>query len=179
MSLYRRNAGGGGSFLTNDFLCRDILLLVKDLLQNITTKQIKSEDLIATNCSIKNIKEFQSRSAKLQQLVNETLWRFKLVKTDLVKLEFGMVSNILNEANSTKFKNNREETVIYELMKKKKHAETLKSNESYSIGKSFEMGMQRRGSKAISYFGWDFIFTKVCYHSVSLFYLIYTPNIIF
>ena len=33
ISVYRNNAGGGGSFLVNDFLCRDILLLVKDLVQ--------------------------------------------------------------------------------------------------------------------------------------------------
>lgn len=147
MSLYRRNAGGGGSFLANDFLCRDILLLIKDLLQNITAKQVKSDDLIATNCSVKTLKEFQNRSAKLQQFVCETLWRFKLVKTEHVKLEFGVVSTIGCEANSARDKNNREESMIYELMKKKKHAESLKSNESYSIG------MQRRSSKAISYFG--------------------------
>ena len=127
-SLYRNNAGGGGTFLVNDFLCRDILLMVKDMVQ-MGFKSTNANNAASTieaninysHCSIQTQIELNSRLAKFQQIINETLWRFQIVKSDLVQMEYGKVNNLFMEnLQSAKSINDRQENMIYELMKERK-----------------------------------------------------------
>lgn len=107
--LLRRNAGGGGSFLVNDFLCRDLLLILKESLQIFSKSTSKEPELSA-------------RSVKLIQLVSETLWRFQIVKPDSVQIDFGKINHICLENESVSFVNEKEQNLVYELMKKESAA---------------------------------------------------------
>ena len=122
VNIDRRHAGGGGSFLVNDFMCRDILLLCKELLQSVrSSSRLDLTSGSETMCiSITNSQELSKRSAKLQHLVNETLWRFQLIKSEQFQLEYGRVNCILFETNSSSLLNDNQETLIYELMKTRK-----------------------------------------------------------
>ena len=134
-NIYRQNSGGGGSFLANDFICRDILIMVKELLAPFT----KSNTQIT--------KELMARSTKLYQVVNETLWRFQLVKLEQISIDYGRISITPFDHNSVGAKNSKEELLVYEMMKNrrrflssassnsetltgKKRSETLNSNVS-------------------------------------------------
>ena len=134
IDIYRVNAAGGGTFLINDFLCRDILLLLRDLTKNLSqedTINLRNENLISKSSSSSLLYnsspkksdeiEFNSRYSKLQQIINDTLWRFELIKTDNITLDFGKI-NIstfkINETDTTIIKN--EEVFIYEMIKEKK-----------------------------------------------------------
>lgn len=160
ISLYRRNAGGGGSFLVNDYLCRDILLLVNDLLQVFRDKgsmMSKLEDLSPmTYCSILSVGEVSERASKLQQVVADTLWRYQLVKPGVVSLEYGVLNGVLVEGvDGVMFsggggKQKEQEVEVYELMKKRKQMEASKMKsraESYlafSLEKSTVEDMMTR-----------------------------------
>ena len=123
-SLYRNNSGGGGTFLVNDFLCRDILLMVKDLVQmgfKLTGTNNVDANFNHSHCSIQTPAELNARLAKFQQIVNETLWRFQIVKCDLVQMDYGKVNNLFMEnLQSAKSVNDRQENMVYELMKERK-----------------------------------------------------------
>ena len=95
----RHSAAGGGNFLCNEFIARDLLHLLKDLINDLTavvkqaTEQSQAKYL---KYSSLNWNEMSSRLVQLQQLVNETLWRFQLVKSKQVSNDYGKVSlNIL------------------------------------------------------------------------------------
>jgi len=103
-------------------MCRDILLLVKDLLQPLRSSN-RSETLNASetlSVSITSDQEMSKRLAKLQHLINETLWRFQLIKSENFQLEYGCVNSILFESNSFSLLNDNQEALIYELMKTRK-----------------------------------------------------------
>lgn len=102
LSIYCSNAGGGGLFLVNDFLCRDILLLLSDSLKSCTST---TKDM---------------RFSKLQQLVSETLWRFQIVKPDLVSMDFGQVAILSTDPKSLISANDKQKVIVYELLKKHK-----------------------------------------------------------
>ncbi len=144
--MYRQNAGGGGSFLVNDFMCRDILLLVKELLQEYNVKHvIKQEDLKAVACSISSVKELNSRSVRLEQVVTDTLWRFQLITRDLVRLEYGLITNSLasGDANSASARSHAQETQVYEVMKKRKELEMARKNASGNNNQKLAAGGRR------------------------------------
>jgi hypothetical protein len=143
-SLYRNNAGGGGSFLVNDFLCRDILIMVKDLVQmgfksanSSNTNNTATTDTnftTYTHCSIQTSSELNARLTKFQQIINETLWRFQIVKCDLVQMEYGKINNLFIEnLQSAKSINDRQENMIYELMKERKRRRSSASLGPLSI----------------------------------------------
>ena len=72
-------------------------------------------------CSIQNANELNIRLAKLQQILNETLWRFQIVKSDLVLMDYGRVNHLFAENHHTaKSINDRQQNMIYELMKERK-----------------------------------------------------------
>ena len=150
LSLYRRNAGGGGSFLVNDYLCRDILLLVNDLLLAFSFKQAmpKLEDSVTTaHCSI-SIKELVARASKLQQVVGDTLWRYQLVKPDVVSLEYGVLDGLLVDVDGNGRR--EQETEVYELMKKRKQMETHKKKNNADSYLAFSMsGRENDDSRKI------------------------------
>ena len=149
--VYRRNAGGGGSFLVNDFLCRDLLFMLNDLLDVYTNKPQQQQAAIATvfesnslACSIVSQAEMAARSAKLQQLVSETLWRFQLIRSSQVQMQYGQVTILCVENDQVAAMSEYEQHVTYELIKtKRKRANSSSSlhsslNESYKhVRKSF------------------------------------------
>ncbi len=93
----RRNAGGGGSFLVNDFLCRDLLYLLKDLIADLKQKNFTDSDVNQyLTCSIVNKTEYNLRLIKLQQLINETIWRFHIVKNDSIPSDYGKIAYFQN-----------------------------------------------------------------------------------
>lgn len=140
LNVYRRNAGGGGSFLVNDFLCRDILFILKELLSSYKngaafTQSFVDYDSNSLNCSINRQSELDSRAQKLMKLVSETIWRFQLVRCDLVRLEYGQVGILRTLTNSEKTASiesntpgEREQAVVYELMKKRRRNSFIVSN---------------------------------------------------
>ena len=158
MSIYRRNASGGGPFLVNDFLCRDILLLVKDLLQTFSSslsqqkpamaKSASSSSLLlneetitnlnSINCSISNSKELNTRFSKLQQIVNETLWRFQIVKCDSVQIEFGHINNLSFDSQTARSVSDRQESLVFDLMKERKRRLSTASNVSTNLLESYK-----------------------------------------
>jgi hypothetical protein len=96
----RRNAGGGGSFLLNDFLCRDLLHLLKDLVADLKQTsqnfEFASDPTTTANhqylcCSIKTKAEYTMRLIRLQHLINETIWRFHIVKHDSIPNDYGKI----------------------------------------------------------------------------------------
>jgi hypothetical protein len=125
INIDRRHAGGGGSFLVNDFMCRDILLLVKDLLLpfkssiKLETNQ-NNTSLEIGGSSISNVQELNKRFIKLHYIINETLWRFQLIKYDLFQLEYGRINSNLYEPNINTLTNDKQESLCYELMKQRK-----------------------------------------------------------
>jgi hypothetical protein len=126
INIDRRHAGGGGSFLVNDFMCRDILLLVKDLLLPFKSS-IKLENNASleiggssSSSSISNVQELNKRFIKLHYIINETLWRFQLIKYDLFQLEYGRINSNLYEPNMNTLLNDKQESLCYELMKQRK-----------------------------------------------------------
>lgn len=142
LNVYRRNAGGGGSFLVNDFLCRDILFILKELLSSYkngaaSTQSFFDYDPNSLNCSISRQSELDSRAQKLMKLVSETIWRFQLVRSDFVRLEYGQVGILRAIANSNSDKTasvesntsgEREQAIVYELMKKRRRNSFIVSN---------------------------------------------------
>ena len=72
-------------------------------------------------CSIQNSTELNSRLTKLQQVITETLWRFQIVKSELVQMEYGKVNNLYsNDLNTVKSISDRQENMVYELMKERR-----------------------------------------------------------
>lgn len=133
LNVYRRNAGGGGSFLVNDFLCRDLLLLLNEAL-NSTQPSADEPDL-------------SQRFVKFQQLVTETLWRFSLVKSDSILIEFGRITSLhrLGSYAPVWLVNDRQQNLIYELMKKRKRNRnsSLVSSTSQQLNESFQQQQQQ------------------------------------
>ena len=97
--IIKKNAAGGGSFLCNEFLTRDLLHLLKDLIGDLNsfikqTNEQKQEKY--SYCSSMSFDEMNLRFLQLQQVVNETMWRFQLVKSSKISNEYGKFSlNIL------------------------------------------------------------------------------------
>lgn len=122
-------------------MCRDILLLVKDLLQQFQSvnKSTKTDSEASTllNCSILTAQEVHKRSSKLQHLVNETLWRLQLVKCEQFQIEYGKINCVLYDVNSSTAINEVQEMIIYELMKtRKRNASSVSSVGSSSRSKT-------------------------------------------
>lgn len=131
----RKNGTGGGDFLVNEFLCRDILYVLRDTLLDFRKNQrtSNSDIEIFINCSIDNNDELNSKLNKLNDLVNETLWRFQLVKPNWIKNEYGSISLVQNIDSSTQ----SEEAIAYSILKKlrnqNKLSKKLESQKSLSL----------------------------------------------
>ncbi|RNA16340.1 Zinc finger FYVE domain-containing 26 [Brachionus plicatilis] len=109
---YTKNAGGGEHFLANDFLCRDILLVLKECLNSYSS----------LDCKIDNFQSIFSRSKKLLQLVNETLWRFQLIKPSNVSIDFGQISIL--KCHSKCMASECEQHLVYQFMKKRQRRDS-------------------------------------------------------
>jgi hypothetical protein len=156
MLIYKRNAGGGGPFLCNDFICRDILIFLQEILKNQFSNISKltnlDYDANSLNCSISNLNDLQIRAEKLTKIVQDTLFRFQLIKSDQVKMEYGQVGLLsCSSANhdsslSTKFE--QEQNLVYALLKKRKRSSSTSSlyssfAESSNFNKNFGLTKNR------------------------------------
>jgi hypothetical protein len=157
LSLYRRNAGGGGSFLINDFLCRDLLIVLKDLLGAYTSSAVSAEHVIPSNtfvCSITTSGELVARSSKLVQLVGETMWRFQLIRNEAIKIEYGQITAMggaetvssgaetartgPEEKLSVAAESELEQNVVYEMMKTNRKRASSSASLYSSLNESFK-----------------------------------------
>lgn len=138
INIDRRHAGGGGSFLCNDFLCRDILMLVKDLLQPFKSlnKSDTQTEIQSLNCSVTTHQELMKRSSKLIYLINETLWRLQLIKCESFQIEYGRINPILHDTSSQQAINESQEALVYDLMKSRKRAASSLSSLNSKTTKS-------------------------------------------
>jgi hypothetical protein len=152
LNLYRRNAGGGGPFLINDFLCRDLLIVLKDLLNVYTTlkRPEQSGDSVAIvpfnslACSITTASDLSARSSKLIQLVNESLWRFQLIRNDAIKIEYGQIITMSSvnadgdEKVTAAITSEIEQNIVYELLKTSRKRANSSSSLYSSLNESFK-----------------------------------------
>lgn len=136
--IYSKNSGSGDFFLTNDFLCRDILLTLKECLNTYSFLDTK----------IYNYQNIYSRSKKLLQLVNETLWRLQLVKPNNLSIEFGQINKLT--INSKYITNDREQNTVYQLMKKQM-CESNVLNQDENISLSFSRSFKNSNLKINHY----------------------------
>lgn len=129
---YSKKAAGGDSFLTNDFLCRDILLTLKDCLNSFSSVDEKLE----------NFHKIHSRSKKLLQLVNETLWRFQLIKPVNIKVDFGQINIITNSLEQKHIINDNEQNLVYHFMRKRQRRDSnISSITNHDIVKNENLTM--------------------------------------
>jgi len=130
ITFYQQNVHRCGQFLVNEFFCRDILQLVKDLLQELHAKSIiKQDELDTSNCSITSVKDLNSRVIKLQELVNSTIWRFQLITRKETGIDYGLITTNQEPTDINK----QQKTQVYELMKKRKEKEMTRKGVSGSI----------------------------------------------
>lgn len=112
-------------------------MLLKDALKSISPtsksessdRQINFSDQLSPQARQNDL---ASKTQKLQKLVNETFWRFQIVKPSLVELNYGCISNlsaISNDAPS--LVNDRHQTIIYEIMKKRKRRRSSGSSHPF------------------------------------------------
>jgi hypothetical protein len=116
-------------------MCRDLLLLLKETLQNLSSLVKTNSD---SSFKLPNVlddaltsSELNTKILKLQQLVSETLWRFQIVKCDLVSIEYGRITNLMFSNDMSALVNDRQQNLVYELMKKKKRRDSSTSTHPF------------------------------------------------
>jgi hypothetical protein len=106
----------------NDFLCRDLLLLLKEAVQ-ITQPQQQQQQQLQSNSNDTTT----TRLSKIQKLINETFWRFQVIKPEQILLDYGRISNLASSANnispdSPSLINDTHHIIIYDIIKKRKRS---------------------------------------------------------
>ena len=126
---YSKKIGDEENFLINDFLCRDILITLKNCLN--LFKPFES-----------NFDKIYLRSKKLLQLVNETLWRFQLIKPGNLKVSFGQISILTKNVQNQHIFNDYEQNLVYHFMRKRqKRCSNISSNTNYNSIKNENLNM--------------------------------------
>lgn len=107
----------------NDFLCRDLLLLLKEAVQIPQPQQQQQQQQLQPHSNDST----STRLSKIQKLINETFWRFQVIKPDQILLDYGRISNLASSTNnsspdSPSLVNDTHHIIIYDIIKKRKRS---------------------------------------------------------
>ena len=134
----RRGGGKCASFVVGELLCRDMLILLRSMLNFAQTETASSSTSSSSSSSFRYQQQQQQqqhasslastqvrmRMRRLEQLVDESIYRFQLAKSDAVKMEYGHISlvtdNNNNKGGDEQESDEAESQVVYEVMKRRR-----------------------------------------------------------